>query len=140
MAVDLTNIEMGMSNGADAVNNNFKAIQNEMNTPQIQTQSFKADNHSQWASETGRVTKQGRIVTVQFRGNNANNAIGTKITALPSWARPMETVYGAGFETDAAYHNWSATNVWVDTGGVISSQNNNANSFTQFTITYVSAS
>lgn len=140
MAVDLTNIEMGMSNGADAVNNNFKSIQNELNSPQITTQSFKADNHSQWADEGGRVTKQGRIVTVQFRGTNANNGIGTLITTLPSWAKPMQLVYGSGFETDGAYHNWSATNVWIDTGGVLNSQNNNAYSFTQFTITYVSAS
>ena len=140
MALNLTNIEMGMSNGADAVNTNFKAIQNAMNTPQIQTQSFKADNHSQWASETGRVTKQGQIITVQFKGTNANSTIGTVITTLPSWAKPMETVYGSGFETDGNYHNWSATNVWVDTGGVINSQNNNAYAFTQFTITYVSAS
>ena len=140
MTLDLKKIEMGMSNGADAVNSNFQAIQSGVNQPQIQTQSFKADNHSQWASETGRVTKQGQIITVQFKGTNANSTTGTKITTLPSWARPMETVYGSGFETDGNYHNWSATNVWVDTGGVINSQNANAYAFTQFTITYVSAS
>ena len=103
MTLDLKKIEMGMSNGADAVNSNFQAIQSGVNQPQIQTQSFKADNHSQWASETGRITKQGRIVTIQFRGTNANNTIGTTITTLPSWAKPMETVYGSGFETDGNY-------------------------------------
>lgn len=140
MTLDLKNIEMGMSNGADAVNSNFQAIQSEVNQPQIKTQNFQADNHSQWADESGIVTKQGRIVTVQFRGTNANNSIGTMIATLPSWAKPMRIVYGVGFETDGAYHNWRATNVWVDASGVINSQNDNAYSFTQFTITYLSAS
>lgn len=140
MALDLMNIEMGMKNGADAVNYNFKSIAQEINTPQIMTQSFQADNHGQWANDSGRVTKQGRIVTVQFKGDNSNSSLGTKITKLPSWAKPMEEVRSSGFEMDGNYHNWNVTNVWIDAGGNLGSQNVNPFAHTQFTITYVSAS
>lgn len=139
MAVDLNRIERGMANGADAVDSNFQSIQTELNTPQIQTQKLTADNGGQWVTESARVTKQGRIVTIQYNGKNANNTLGEYITTVPSWAKPMEKVRGAGFETDGSYHNWSVCNVWVDPSGALNLQSNNAYSFFQFTITYVSA-
>ncbi|TGD20919.1 hypothetical protein EGT49_12245, partial [Companilactobacillus suantsaicola] len=85
------------------------------------------------------ITKQGRLVTIQYSGMDANNNY-TNFATLPDWAYPLHQVAGIVFTMDQNYHTYSAGALQISTSGSMTVQSSIGYGYAQFTVTYVTAS
>lgn len=135
--LDLKPIERGMADGAEAVQSNFSAIQTAVETVDFQTQQLGING----SIFTGNayVTKQGRLVVVQYTVTDVNSATGSYFATLPTWAKPLYKVIDAGHATDGDYHNWSPALFTIDTDGSCKIQITQGYGYVNGTISFISA-
>jgi len=84
------------------------------------------------------ITKQGRLITIQYSGMDVNNNY-TTFASLPSWAYPMNEVNSTVFTMDQNYHNYGTGAVNIATSGNVTVQSALTYGYVQFTVTYVTS-
>lgn len=133
--IDKTKIDINKAGEVDAQKTIGDAIKKNM--PVFITQQLSINT----GAFTGNayITKQGRLVTIQYSGMDANNNY-TNFATLPDWAYPLHQVAGIVFTMDKNYHTYSAGALQISTSGSMTVQSSIGYGYAQFTVTYVTAS